>query len=201
MKKKRETPIIYMRGLGQSDLAAIVEFIYHGEVKIPENEINSFLSLAEELQLKGLAGVAETNKKINKDYFESKTNISTTPNNTIMSTKHLETKPSTPDIMLKCLETANNELKHSTYEITESILEDYPKHFRPIVSIADNSDLNQKMTELIEWDGATWNCTVCGKKAISTSMGKANLKRHTQTHIEGVTYPCNICGKEFRYKN
>ena len=188
-----------MRGLGKSDISPIVDFIYHGEVKIPENEINSFLSLAEELQLKGLAGGAEIYKKKTKEYFDGKTTTSTTQNNTHMNTKHNKTNSSTPDIVLKSVET--NKEEFTTYDITESIVADYPEHYRPIINISDNIDLNQKMTELIEWDGETWSCTVCDKKATSTSMGKANLKRHTQTHMQGVTYPCIPCGKEFRTKN
>ena len=43
-----------MRGLKSKNLVAIIEFIYNGEVNIIKDYIDSFLSLAEELQLKGL---------------------------------------------------------------------------------------------------------------------------------------------------
>ena len=47
-------PMIYMRGLKSKDLVPIVDFIYHGEKNVYESDIYGFLSLAEELQLKGL---------------------------------------------------------------------------------------------------------------------------------------------------
>ena len=55
-RNKQPYPIIYMRGLKAKDLVAIVDFIYHGEANIHQEDLDGFLSLAEELQLKGLVG-------------------------------------------------------------------------------------------------------------------------------------------------
>ena len=54
-KNKNSHPMIYMRGLKRKDLDAIVDFIYHGEANIYQEDLDTFLALAEELQLKGLA--------------------------------------------------------------------------------------------------------------------------------------------------
>ena len=54
-KNKHSHPIIYMRGLKAKDLVAIVDFIYNGEAKIQQEDLEGFLALAEDLQLKGLA--------------------------------------------------------------------------------------------------------------------------------------------------
>ena len=48
--------MIYMRGLKAKDLVAIVDFIYHGEANIFQEDLDGFLALADELQMKGLAG-------------------------------------------------------------------------------------------------------------------------------------------------
>ena len=45
-----------MRGLKSCDLMAIVDFIYQGEANIFQEDLDGFLALAEELQLKGLTG-------------------------------------------------------------------------------------------------------------------------------------------------
>ena len=47
--------MIYMRGLKAMDLEAIMDFIYYGEANIYQEDLDRFLALAEELQLKGLA--------------------------------------------------------------------------------------------------------------------------------------------------
>ena len=48
--------LIFMRGLKFSDLVAMVDFIYEGEAKIFQEDLERFLSLAGELELKGLSG-------------------------------------------------------------------------------------------------------------------------------------------------
>ena len=52
-------PLIYMRGIKSSTLTAIVDFVYLGEANVFQGELESFLTLAEELQLKGLDGSSE----------------------------------------------------------------------------------------------------------------------------------------------
>ena len=47
-------PLIYMRGINYTDLAAIVDFIYHGETEIMKENLESFLEIAGELNVKGM---------------------------------------------------------------------------------------------------------------------------------------------------
>jgi hypothetical protein len=53
---KHPNPFIYMRGLKSSDLAAIIDFLYYGEANVYQDNLDGFLALAEEFQLKGLTG-------------------------------------------------------------------------------------------------------------------------------------------------
>ena len=50
-------PMVYMRGIKTKDMAAIIDFIYHGEANIFQEDLAGFLALAEELQLKGMTGL------------------------------------------------------------------------------------------------------------------------------------------------
>jgi len=47
-------PYIFLRGVGFADLQAVLDFMYHGEVNVAQEDLNSFLAVAEELQIKGL---------------------------------------------------------------------------------------------------------------------------------------------------
>ena len=47
-------PLIYLRGISQTDLQYILDFIYHGEVSVSQSNLNNFLSVAEDLKIKGL---------------------------------------------------------------------------------------------------------------------------------------------------
>jgi len=51
---KHPNPYIYLRGVFYNDLISILDFIYNGEVNVAQEDLNSFLAVAEELQIKGL---------------------------------------------------------------------------------------------------------------------------------------------------
>ena len=53
-------PLIYLSGLKFSDLENILRFIYHGEVDISPDQLNSFMEVAKELQVKGLTDFSTT---------------------------------------------------------------------------------------------------------------------------------------------
>ena len=46
--------VVYLRGVTSQDLQNIVSFMYDGEVSIAQDQLNSFLAAAEDLQVKGL---------------------------------------------------------------------------------------------------------------------------------------------------
>ena len=72
--------LIYMRGIKSDDLLAIVDFLYRGETNVYQENLDSFLTIAEELQLKGLNGSTkgeesargQPNQNIQRDEKESK---------------------------------------------------------------------------------------------------------------------------------
>ena len=43
-----------MKGVKYSDLVSVLNFMYHGEVNVAQEELNSFLAVAEDLKVKGL---------------------------------------------------------------------------------------------------------------------------------------------------
>ena len=53
-RNRHEHPLLYLKGVKYIDLVAVLNFMYHGEVNVAQEELNSFLSIAEELKVKGL---------------------------------------------------------------------------------------------------------------------------------------------------
>ena len=47
-------PLLYLKGVEFTNLQSVLDFMYHGEVNVAQEELNSFLSVAEDLQVKGL---------------------------------------------------------------------------------------------------------------------------------------------------
>ena len=56
-------PLIYMKGVKFRDLEAVLNFVYYGEVNVAKTDLNNFLTLGEELEVKGL--------RSNRNYSES----------------------------------------------------------------------------------------------------------------------------------
>ena len=58
LKRNKHThPLIYMRDVKSENLTAMVDFFYHGEANVFQENLDSIL--AEELQLKGLRGTKQ----------------------------------------------------------------------------------------------------------------------------------------------
>jgi len=53
-RNPHQHPLLYLKGVKYSDLQSVLNFMYHGEVNVAQEELNSFLSVAEELSVKGL---------------------------------------------------------------------------------------------------------------------------------------------------
>ena len=55
-RNKHVHPLIYMRGMKFDNLVAIVDFLYYGERNVYQENLDTFLNIAEDLNLKGLNG-------------------------------------------------------------------------------------------------------------------------------------------------
>jgi len=53
-RNRHEHPLLYLKGVKYADLVSVLNFMYHGEVNVAQEELNSFLAVAEELKVKGL---------------------------------------------------------------------------------------------------------------------------------------------------
>ena len=52
--KSNSCPILYLKGVYQDDLFALLDYMYQGETSVAVDSVNSFLALAEDLEVKGL---------------------------------------------------------------------------------------------------------------------------------------------------
>ena len=82
-RNKHPHPLIYMRAMKSEDLMAILDFLYCGEANVYQDNLDSFLAIADELQLKGLMGKStdveveqkETPKKKRVPVHKNESNI------------------------------------------------------------------------------------------------------------------------------
>eukprot|EP00092_Neocalanus_flemingeri_P038273 GFUD01041658.1.p1 GENE.GFUD01041658.1~~GFUD01041658.1.p1 ORF type:complete len:325 (+),score=77.95 GFUD01041658.1:232-1206(+) len=53
-RNRHEHPLLYLKGVKYADLVSVLNFMYHGEVNVAQEELNTFLAVAEDLKVKGL---------------------------------------------------------------------------------------------------------------------------------------------------
>jgi len=53
-RNKHEHPLLYLKGVKYADCISILNFMYHGEVNVAKDDLNSFLAVAEDLKVRGL---------------------------------------------------------------------------------------------------------------------------------------------------
>ena len=201
-----------MRGVMAKHLGAIVDFIYHGETNIYEEDLNDFLALGEEFQLKGLAGSGNESFDHNKEDFRSEKKYKP------RRRKGLKGKGKTKVIAGR--EIKHREEKHVVKNEDKMIIEQDVKEEGEtnivencvlpltngkftVASDISQEDLEIKIMSMLErcHDGfSDWLCKVCGKKTQGVKT-KYDMKRHIESHLQGKKYPCNLCGKSSRYCN
>jgi len=69
-RNRHEHPLLYLKGVKYIDLMAVLNFMYHGEVNVAQEDLNSFLAIAEDLKVKGLT--QNTTEEVTKQQNTSK---------------------------------------------------------------------------------------------------------------------------------
>ena len=52
-RNQHQHPLLYLKGVSFRDMEAVLNFMYHGEVNVAQDDLNSFLQVAEDLRVKG----------------------------------------------------------------------------------------------------------------------------------------------------
>ena len=186
--------MIYMRGIQAKDLEAVVDFIYLGEAKIQQENLESFLAVAEELQLKGLAGLNaeeafavpqepvgfDLNKTLDQYLaIDRKPKMLNSPN----SSKDPDIKPklcpteSSFKIKSKLGQAENFNIKPDRTPTTKDKV-------KPIIA--------EETARLVETLYTNLNGVYACLKCNYNSLQKGHLKEHVEKHIEGLIYLCNF---------
>ena len=177
-KSKHPHPLIYLKGFQSKDFASILDFLYFGEANVYQEDLDPFLTIAEEIELKGLTGQTSSElleehekqkcpePKITKELF---TTSSIGKRDLISSSKELAIpNQSDTDLMNQALD----EKVKSMMEKGHKMITDGERNGRPTRRISSI-------------------CKVCGKEGLPK-----HIKNHIESnHLEGISIPCDHCGK------
>ena len=169
-------PLIYMRGIKSEDLLAAVDFLYFGAANIHEEKLESFLALAEELQLKGLVGSGTEEETEEADIKPLAKQETPEPD-------HLSTyEPQTPDISTSRIQSPIIIETEAVANYTVAAdLQNLDEKVKSMMETRGNRDRNHKFAR---------RCKVCGKEGPYSAM-RDHIEAH---HITGVSHTCHICG-------
>jgi len=176
---KHPHPLIYMRGIKSESLEAIIEFLYSGEAKVFQEDLDSFLAVAEDFGLKGLSG----NKKHDKEkHFTKSPKQKVKIESTVQDLSNY-TESSLPE------ETFADETEAVTNTVTADLL-NLDEQIKSMMELGESMSLGKTTrTSRI--------CKLCGKQGFDM-----NIRNHIESvHITGVSHPCNICGKMSRSRS
>ena len=172
---KQLHPVIFMRGLKSKHLEAVLDFIYKGETSVLQEDLEGFLLLAEELQLKGLEGGGAAEEESFKAAQTQNMNMNSFAEN-VKETKNIK----------------DNKLDNMQTEVYGAMVSTETKSFSSKIAVSE--DVERVISEIISKQDNYWTCTICQFK----SPARGHLREHAETHIEGLQYPCNNCGKIMR---
>ena len=74
-KSKHPHPLIYIRGFQSKDFTSILDFLYFAEANVYQEDLDSFLAIAEVIQLKGLTGQTSQNIYKRMDLLEEQEKV------------------------------------------------------------------------------------------------------------------------------
>ena len=185
-KNKHSHPLIYMKGMKSDDLTAIVDFLYFGEANVFQENLDNFLAIAEELQLKGLEG--------SKDQPESNEAEQGEPNekyNTDSKLPFPKTQQTMKATTYDSYQTGSNVLALPKTSVMSADLQQLDETVKGMMDTSENLiQVGKKKTR-------AKICKVCGKEGHGT-----DIMRHIESyHLEGVSIPCNLCDKILRSRH
>ena len=170
-------PLLYLSGVDSQSLSLVLDYIYQGEVQIYQENLNSFLDIAQRLKIEGLQSNGESldGGSSNQESYKDK-----------KSEADIDVK----DILIDVDEKDPKKSQNLTRRLPQN----------KIVSAVQSMsswEVDDRIQELIERREGLLYCQVCDYKTNRLS----NVKEHVEIHIEGLSYTCQFCDKTFRSKN
>ena len=201
-RNKHAHPVVYMRGVKSEDLAAIVDFLYYGEANIYQQNLETFLNLAEELKLKGLnrkegdkgeSEGREAGRRGGEGMGWDKDPSPVAPITNTARTSILQDKIHIYEVNLDDQLSNENTVALPKQEFCGE-LKALDEKVRTLMMLGENMVLTNKNTNRQQ---KAHVCQVCGKEG-----QMMQIRDHIEAnHIEGIYIPCNNCEKSFRSRS
>lgn len=208
-KNKHPHPLIYMRGLKSEDLVTMIDFLYLGEANVQQENLDSFLAVAEELQLKGFmgSGIAEEVEKegkilplpgkLPKTQAESYIQDGTTSPESVCSEYKDVTDPHIEESAT--IHQGNKRDNYSAnYEHTKN--EDHQQNYETLGIFTSESE--DSLDPLNASETLSDNSVAVDLHALDEQIKSLmEIRDNTNTGTRGTAWNCKVCGMEDKYSS
>ena len=174
---KHPHPMIYMRGLKSEDLVAVVDYMYKGEADVCQENLQSFLSIAQDLQLKGLK--QDQNVNAVENIAIPKMEVNPFQETIIPSPQFAKGS----NLGVSFLSDTDNRSSEPAPRLS---LEEINQNVKSLMMFSENSAPGKTK-------GRGRKCKVCGKEGSMSSI----VYHIESKHMPVLAIPCDLCEKSF----
>ena len=186
LKRNRHPhPLIYMRGIKADEMVAMVDFLYYGEAKVNQENLDSFLALADELRLKGLTSGAGGNN--GQEHVPEKIPLQSFAQKEQPSESHLDLSNPYNIFNRENEKETSSKLPVALFSVEAHQLDEEIKSMMEVSENMVQTGKNAQRAKI---------CKVCGKEGHGT-----DIKRHIEAFHINTSHACDICGKVSRSRN
>ena len=172
-------PLLYLSGVSSVNLSLILDYIYYGEVKLFQEQLDCFLESAQKLEIEGL--LSDKQNSENQGQYQAQESHFKQDEHDFQPTEDIGIGAKAPLEQRKYIRRVTS------------------VHVANVESMSPK-EIDLKMKELYkknENDGV-WSCLVCD---YTTRTNSGDMRKHIETHLDGLSYTCSLCNREFRKRD
>ena len=225
-RNPHQHPLLYLKGVLFDDLVSVLHFMYKGEVNIAQEQLNSFLSVAEDLQVKGLTYYGHNGVNSKPEASPKSSSRPFHPAPAISSTNQIKRQKVTPStstsqsfvdtgddviqevVPVKTEPSQHQQVNpHQSQEVlapmedqnyVEEGYEDYAEDQQNEDGTELPKDVDSAVKAKMRKEGRLWLCTDCDYSSYNFSHIYDHIERKHAVHSG---YDCQNCGQVLKTKD
>merc|ERR1712183_1213029 len=162
-------PMLYLRGIKNSELQTLIKFMYFGEVQIFEEQLNEFLHIAKDLKIEQIFNEQDRDERYSPDSFNK-------------STEEINLSP---EVVISDIDMMNTHFNEKILEKSHDTAGEVVKSRKKIRKMS--------MAKFEVTSEGKYKCLEC--ESLYSSRGA--LSNHVMSKHRGVTYSCSECTKSY----
>jgi len=214
-RNPHQHPLLYLKGVNSRDLGSLLNFMYQGQVNVAQENLNTFLTVAEEFKVKGLTqGSSEKNKKKLEQELNKHSGQHKPQNSQMSSVKSSESVPkpfvSIPQLVsldddVKCIDVSPSQSSSQLHTV------DAPETDDQVIDVVNNDpgyDEQYLDADVLQTDHQEVTNQIHSRlQRIASDTGAKSIgKREFSPKVTGVVsldqkLQCLLCYKRFTTKD